>query len=118
MERFKSLLTAKTEQVPLQQCGLDNSGDAPEVTNGDAFFWPVLVMNRGLKGRLDPNAPNWLMLSIPTRVPRGAGWEGGYVEKTINQIRWSNLVKAKVKGHNGCSSPQQPPRTNSSAKTA
>lgn len=71
-EHFKSLLTAKTEQVPLQQCGLDNSGDALEVTNGDAFFWPVLVMNRDLKGRPAPNAPNWLMLSIPTRVPRGA----------------------------------------------
>lgn len=80
MERFKSLLTAKTEQVPLQQRGLDNSGGALEVTNGDAFFRPVLVMKRGLKGRPDPNAPNRLMLSIPTCVPRGGGWEGGCAE--------------------------------------
>lgn len=77
MERFKFLLTAKTEQVPLQQCSLDNSGEALEVTNGDAFFWLVLVMNRGLKGRLDPNTLNWLMLSIPACVPRGAGLESG-----------------------------------------
>lgn len=62
------------------------------------------------------------MLSIPKRVPGvvvGGDWRRrGGVEKTINQIRRPNLVKAEVKGQNRCCSPRQPPRTNSSAKTA